>query len=112
MNDVYELQAEICKTFANPRRIEIIKTICAGEITATQILEKVSISKANLSQHMAMLTDKGLVNSRKHGTSVYYKLSDPRIMQACNLMREVMLYTLEQKNKMLKKAKKSTGGIK
>ena len=106
MQDILKLQAEICKAFAHPQRIELIKILCDKEITAGELLEKVKINKVNLSQHMAILINKGIVSSRKHGKNVSYKLADTRIIKACNLMREVLLTALEQKHFVFKKAKK------
>ena len=107
MNDIFVLHADICKTFANPKRLEILNTLREGEFTATQLLEKMHISKANLSQHMSILIQKGVVISRREGVNVFYKLSDERITRACDLMREVLLKKLEENSKMLEKIKRS-----
>ena len=106
MDTLYTLHAEICKTFANAKRLEIINALRDKELTAKQLLEKVKINKANLSQHMGLLVEKGVVISRKSGTNVFYRLSDERITKACELMREVLIKHLEQNNKILMKIKK------
>ena len=76
------------------------------EITASQLLQKINISKANLSQHMGILIQKGVVVARREGINVFYRLSDDRITKACDLMREVLIKKLEKNNKILKKLKK------
>ena len=106
MNDIFVLHAEICKTLANPKRLEILNVLREGEFTATQLLEKMHISKANLSQHMSILIQKGVVISRREGINVFYKLSDERITRACDLMREVLLKRLEENSKILESIKK------
>ncbi|MCL5985555.1 MAG: metalloregulator ArsR/SmtB family transcription factor [Actinobacteria bacterium] len=106
MNDIFVLHADICKTFANPKRLEILNALREGEFTATQLLEKIRISKANLSQHMSILIQKGVVISRREGINVFYKLSDERITMACDLMREVLLKRLEENSKILESIKK------
>ena len=103
MDELYNLHADICKTFANPKRLEIINTLCDIEMTATQLLEEINISKANLSQHMTILIQKGVVLSYREGRNVFYKLSDDRIITACNLIREVLISRLKKNNKILKK---------
>ncbi|MBK9580059.1 MAG: winged helix-turn-helix transcriptional regulator [Fibrobacteres bacterium] len=101
---VFELHAEICKTFAHPKRLEIINSLESSELSATQILDIVKISKANLSQHMGILVQFGVVESRKQGLQVFYKISDDRIITACRLMREVLISNIEKQSETLKSA--------
>ena len=102
MDNIFLLHANICKTLANPRRLEIIAALQDEEFTATQLTQKIKISKANLSQHMSILIEKGVVLSRREGINVFYKLSDERITKACDLMREVLIKNLEKNNYLLK----------
>ena len=107
MENIFLLHANICKTMANPRRLEIIEALRDVELNATQLTQKVLISKANLSQHMSILIQKGVVLSRREGLNVFYKLSDERITNACDLMRELLIKNLEQNNHILKDIKNS-----
>ena len=107
MNNIFLLHANICKTLANPRRLEILNALRNDELTATQLTQNIHISKANLSQHMSILIQKGVVLSRREGINVFYKLSDERITKACDLMREVLIKNLEQNSHLLKDIKKS-----
>ncbi len=106
MNELFMQHADICKTFANARRLEVISALRDGKLTASQLLAKIKISKANLSQHMSILVQKGVVNARRQGTRIFYQLSDERITQACDLMREVLIRRLEENNRFLKNLKK------
>jgi len=106
MDDLFRMHAEICKTFANPKRLEVINALREGEKTASELLKDINISKANLSQHMAILIEKGVVLSRREGLKVFYKLSDKKITMACDLMRQVLISHLEENNRLLKKFKK------
>ena len=110
MNNIFILHANICKTLANPRRLEIIAALRDEEFTATQLTQKIHISKANLSQHMSILIEKGVVLSRREGINVFYKLSDERITKACDLMRDVLIKNLEQNKIMLEDIKNSSKG--
>ena len=106
MDDIFLLHANICKTMANPRRLEIINALRNEELTATQLTQKILISKANLSQHMSILIEKGVVLSRREGKNVFYKLSDTRITKACDLMREVLLKRFEENGRIFESIKK------
>jgi DNA-binding transcriptional ArsR family regulator len=101
MDNIFVLHANICKTLANPRRLEIISALRDDELTATQLTQKILISKANLSQHMSILIQKGVVLSRREGLNVFYKLSDERITKACDLMIEVLIKHLEHNKNIL-----------
>ncbi len=106
MDELFKLHADICKTLANYRRLQIISALREGELSASQLLKKIDISKANLSQHMSILVQRGVVIARRQVKNVFYRLSDERIAQACDLMREVLIKRLEQTNKVLRKLKK------
>lgn len=107
MADLFVRHADICKTFSNPKRLEIINALRGNaELTASKLLDKIDISKANLSQHMSVLVQKGVVKSRREGINVFYQLSDERITKACDIMREVLIGKLEAEAKALKQFKK------
>jgi DNA-binding transcriptional ArsR family regulator len=92
---LYELHAAICQTLANPKRLEIIDRLRDGEMPVSELAEAMGISQANLSQHLAVMRQKGIVTTRREGLSVYYRLSNPKIIKACDLMRQVLLEHLE-----------------
>ncbi len=92
---LYKLHASICHTLSNPKRLEIIDKLRARELSVTALAEAMEISQANLSQHLAIMRQRGIVTSRRKGLNVFYKLSNPKIIQACDLMRQVLLEHLE-----------------
>ncbi len=100
MQDIYELHADICKIFSHAKRLEIIDTLKNGELSAGELIDKTGLSKANLSQHMSVLRSKGVVITRREGVNVYYRIANPKIIQACHLMREVLLEQFQEKGKM------------
>lgn len=92
---LYKLHASICQTLANPKRLEIIDKLRSGDMSVTKLAEVLGISQSNLSQHLAIMRQKGIVTTRREGLSVHYRLSNPKITQACDLMRQVLLEHLE-----------------
>jgi ArsR family transcriptional regulator len=88
---LYDLHAAICKTFANPWRLRIVEALADGERTVSQLVEQMGIPKSNVSQHLGIMRDKGVVEYRREGGHVFYRLSNPKVLQACRLMREVLL---------------------
>ena len=101
MEKIFELHADVCKVFSNAKRLEILNTLREKERTASELIEKIGLSKANLSQHMSVLKSKGVVVSRREGLNIYYRISNPKIIQACDLMREVLLEQLQENGRMV-----------
>ena len=91
---IFEMHAEICKVFTSPKRLEIINLLRDGEKTVSELAEQADVSQANISQHLAVLRQNNVVTTRREGANVYYKLANPKILQACDLMREVLLESL------------------
>lgn len=110
MEDLIKAQSDICKTFSNPHRLKIIKLLCNDELNASEIIKKTGLGKANLSQHMSVLLNKGIVISRKQGQNVFYRIADPRVSKVCSMMAEIMMSALGQKKKIFEKGVKNKLG--
>ena len=87
---IYEMQAEICKTLTNPKRIEILSTLKTEEKTVTELVAALGASKANVSQHLAVMRHKGILTTRRVGVNIFYRVSNPKVIEACSLMKEVL----------------------
>ena len=105
MEKIFELQADICKIFSNAKRMEIIHVLKDGEMSASDLIERIGISKANLSQHMSVLRSKNVIMSRREGLNIFYRISNPKIHQACNLMREILLDQIQERGKVVSSLK-------
>jgi ArsR family transcriptional regulator, virulence genes transcriptional regulator len=93
---IYEMQAELCKTLSNPKRLEILDVLKQqGELTVNALSELLEIPKANTSQHLAVLRTAGVVNARRDGINVYYSLRSERISDACALTRQILQERLQ-----------------
>ena len=99
---IYELQAEISKTLAHPLRIAILHYLRDGEKTVNDLTQTLGASQSNISQHLALLRQRQIVKTRKEGSTVYYRVASPKISQACDMVREVLIEQLNQKQEMAK----------
>lgn len=99
-DDLFESQASVCKTFANPWRLRLVETLGESELTVSQLIEALGIPKSNVSQHLGIMREKGVVQYRREAGHVYYWLSSPKILLAYRLMREVLLERLESGGKI------------
>lgn len=97
---IYELQAEICKILSSPKRIEIITALKGGERTVSDLVDILETPKANVSQHLAVMRLKGILKSRRDGVNIYYCIANPKVVQACALMKEVLAELLMERSRI------------
>lgn len=90
MDEITRLQAEVLKTLANPRRLEILHALADGPTEVGRIAQRLGASQPNVSQHLALLRGAGLVDAERDGREVRYRLTDPDVMVACGIMRSVL----------------------
>lgn len=86
---VYERNAHIYRILANPKRLEILNILKVKELSVEQLRKILKLPKANISQHLALLRHARLVTVRRNGLNVYYKISNPRIVEPCRILRNI-----------------------
>lgn len=99
---IYQLQAEVSKTLAHPLRLAILHSLKQGEKTVNDLTQLTGASQSNVSQHLAKMRQRDIVLTRKDGSNVYYRVASPKISQACDMVREVLLDQLTQKQQLAK----------
>lgn len=103
---IYEIHADICKTLGNAKRIEILSALENRELTVSELVNILSISPANVSQHLAIMRQKGILKSRRNGNNIFYRVSNTKVIKACSLMREVLLEKFKEGHRIAKKFSK------
>lgn len=98
---MFELQSEVCKTLASPKRLEILNTLKSGEKTVTELVDILGVPKANVSQHLAVMRHKGILKTRREGVNIFYSVANQKVIQACILMREVLTEQMQEKSKLI-----------
>ena len=88
--EVLKLQAELCKSLSDPKRLFIIQELRNGEKAVSDLSRILGLKQSNTSQHLAVLRKIGIISPRKEGSTVYYRLTNPRIGEACDLVHEVI----------------------
>lgn len=87
--EAFDKNANIYKILANSKRLEILNNLKMGELAVEELLKITKISKANLSQHLALLRHNGLVQTRREGLNIYYRIIDPRIVAPCKILHDL-----------------------
>lgn len=90
---VAERQAEICKTFSNPTRILILWVLSEEELSVGEIANAVNASLQNTSHHLRLMKDKGILNSRREGQTIFYAIQDREVVK--NLLNKCPNYEKE-----------------
>ena len=92
MNTVqFVLVAEMFSALSHPKRLEIISHIGWGERGSGELASLTGLSKANVSQHLSVLKARALVYCEKAGTSCRYRVTSPKVLEVCDLIRQIVL---------------------
>ncbi len=87
---IFELHSDILKALSHPKRLEIVHLLRDQSLSVTQIQEMLDLPQANLSQHLQVLRENKIVLSSKNGKKIYYRVASPKLLRACDLIREVL----------------------
>ena len=86
----YERQARICQVLADPKRLRLLDQLRAGERSVGELASALGVAYPNVSQHLNVMRDAGLVATRREGTTIFYRLAYPRIVEACDIVHEIL----------------------
>ena len=89
--EIFTPHADFCKILANPTRLMIMAILSHGEMSVGELASTCDTALPAVSQHLKILKNHHMVESRKEGQSVFYQATDPRLMEACTLIRTVLL---------------------
>lgn len=95
-------KASVFQALSHPTRVHILELLQKGELSVSELLEKLEIEQANASQHLSILRSKQLVISRKEGNQVFYSLRDPILGEVLDSLKRYFQSHLEEALQMLK----------
>ena len=98
------MQAEFCKSLADGKRLMIIHELRGGEKSVNELVENMGLKQSNTSQHLGVLRRAGVITARREGNTVYYSLSNDRIGEACDMVRDFIVEKLENNHNLAKAA--------
>jgi ArsR family transcriptional regulator, virulence genes transcriptional regulator len=109
--ELFKLKAEISKTFSDPKRLMIINELRHGEKQVGELVQALEMPQAVVSRQLAILRSSGVVTPRREGTSVFYSLADLKIIEACDLVHEVLLCRLARNREFAEKMVNNNTGV-
>jgi len=100
-SEVRELHAQICQALADPTRILLLYALADGSKTVGELADELQVGQPNVSRHLKLLRERGMVNAAREGANVIYSLADKRVIKALDLMREVLSDHLAQRAQLV-----------
>jgi len=99
--EVFERQARLCQAFAHPARLQILDLLGKGEQGVSELQDALGVSKANISQHLAILKSVGVIATRRNGKQVYCSVAIPEVKEACQLIRRVLEAQITKSHRLI-----------
>lgn len=98
---IHRIKAEFFRTLGHPARVRVLELLRDGELTVGELQAELEIDSSGASQHLAAMRRQGLLESRREGTSVFYRVRDPRTFQLLETARQLITSHLEETNALL-----------
>ena len=95
-DQIYAYHAEMCQVFSHPKRLEVINILRDGEMTVSELAQRLGLTVGNLSQHLSMMKERHILLSRKEGNMVYYRIMNPKLIRCFDMMREMLFEQIRQ----------------
>jgi ArsR family transcriptional regulator len=108
---VYHMHAELCKALANEHRQAILHALGDGEKCVSDLAAEIGISVHNVSQHLRVLKERRLVAPRKEAQTVYYRVTNQKFIQACELIRQALVEQYLEQGESLQAAEFFHAGL-
>jgi DNA-binding transcriptional ArsR family regulator len=111
VGSLQEFKAELFRTLGNPLRIRILEALrSAGSLTVTELHQRVGAEPSNVSQHLAIMRSRGLLATRRDGTSIWYSVAEPEIFALLDVARSIFERQLAERSRMLELEHDRRGG--
>ncbi len=99
--EITQLHADICSALADPSRIMLLYSLAEKSMNVSDLANEIGISQPAASRHLKLLRERGLVRAERQGASVEYRLTDPRLIEALDLLRTVLRDRLSYRASLL-----------
>ncbi|HET8911759.1 MAG TPA: metalloregulator ArsR/SmtB family transcription factor [Ktedonobacteraceae bacterium] len=97
---LYQMQAELCQTLADPTRLKLLTLLEDGPKAVKVLVEVTGQRQAKISQHLGLMRQRGVVRAERVGNEIHYSLTDPRFLEACRITREILLEQLTRQGNL------------
>jgi len=98
---IFEFQAELCRAMGNPLRMEIMHLLRDGPLNVGDIAIATHTHQSTISRNLTILRNVGVVVTQRDGNSILYRVANPKLMNVCDLMREVLIEQIGERSKLM-----------
>jgi ArsR family transcriptional regulator len=107
LESMRRFKAGIFQALGHPTRVAMVEFLSQGEMSVSRLCEKVGVEQANASQHLAVLRNKHIVETRKDGNQIFYRLRDPRLGEVLAIMRDYFHTYMTEATEMLREEQRA-----
>ena len=104
--DLYRRHADLCKVFSHATRLHVLNLLREQEMSVSDLARELSVGIGNLSQHLNMMKQRHVLESRKEGNNIYYRLSNPKMLKAFDFIREILFEQMERESDLIRRMKR------
>ena len=98
---IFDLQSELCSAMSNPVRLQIVHLLRHGPLRVSGISEALKVHQSTISRHLSILKRVGILSATRAGTDVVYQVASPKIVDVCEMMREVLADRESKRSEMI-----------
>ena len=107
--ELYRCHADMCKVFSHPTRLEILNVLREEEMSVSDLARRLGVAIGNLSQHLNMMKQRRVLASRKEGNNVYYRLANPKMLKAFDLIRKILFEQMRRESIVVRRMERAYG---
>ncbi len=100
------MHAEACRVFSHPTRIYLLRSLRDRESSVGRLAETMGLSQPTISKHLSLMHARGVLRSRREGTTVFYRAENPKVLEAFDLMREVVIEQIRANRRLLERTRR------
>jgi DNA-binding transcriptional ArsR family regulator len=104
---IFEMQAQLCQSLGNSIRLRIIHTLKDGPKSVNELAAVVDASQPTVSRHLSVLRSTGILTAQRKGAEVFYEITNPKVVEVCDMMRSILAERESLQLDLLKSMKKS-----
>jgi DNA-binding transcriptional ArsR family regulator len=98
---IFEIQAQLCRAMGSALSQQIMHSLRGGPMSVMDLASTLAVSTPTVSRHLGMLRNAGVVVGQREGYKVFYRIANPKIVQVCDLMREVLAEQFGKDSKLM-----------
>jgi len=98
---LFEIQADFCKAMGNSVRLQVVHILREHPLTVGEICQETNLPQGTVSRHLTILRSVGVVNSKRSGNIKVYQITDDKIAEVCDLVRNILIEQIHKQSQSI-----------